>query len=109
MEFQGELFNRLPQQGWRFVAQGAFSRVYVNDSIPQWIIKRGANDGTRTYLEWCILKRQRGEWMKGMPEVDWVLGLEGDAYMASMRRYYPARDWVLSHGRPKYLTELADA
>jgi hypothetical protein len=105
--YQEELFERLASKGWVFHANGAFSRVYTNDAMPEWVMKRGENDGTRTYLEWCMFKRRKGEFMKGMPEVDWLVSVGDGSYLCMMRRYYCARSLSLGWGGYSQLDYMA--
>lgn len=100
---QYELFERFMSKGWKYLSNGAFSHIYKNDAMPEWVLKRGTNDGTRTYLEWCLFKRKKGQFMRGMPEVDWLAGLGDDNYLCMMRRYHSARDLSLGWGGYKTL------
>jgi hypothetical protein len=110
--YQEELFERFASKGWTFLANGAYSRVYRNDAMPEWVLRRGENDGTRTYLEWCMFKRAKGEFMRGMPEVDWLVPLGEDHYLCMMRRYYCARQLSLGwggYGKLPYIVRLLKA
>lgn len=109
VNYQQELFERHISKGWKFLANGAYSMVYQNEAMPDWILKYGTNDGTRSYLEWCMFKRAKGEFMKGMPEVDWLVGIGEGSYLCMMRRYYCARSLGLGwggYGKLPYLARL---
>lgn len=105
-----ELVNRLHAQGWNDeIGGGCYAKVYANHKKPDWVVKVGTNDGTRTYLEWVMLKRAKGEFMKGMPLVDWVVPIGERGYMVSMKRYKAAHSYLEHHGKPRYINELRAA
>jgi hypothetical protein len=84
-----DLFRR---KSFERFANGAYGSVYGNIDSP-WIVKQAQNDGTRSFLEWCMLKCRRGERMKGMPEIDFLIE-EPDyysrgSYIVAMKRYQP--------------------
>lgn len=66
---------------------GFFSQVYTLTADTVVKVCRGFSDGTRNWLEFCVLMQSRGEFMPGMPEVHCVVGLSDGGYMAVMRRY----------------------
>lgn len=98
----------LERQGFHRIGNGCYSTVYskhgTSDKPFEWVLKHGVNDGTRTFLEWVLLKTARGERMRGMPDVEFVADRplvqelnDGTTarigmYLASMRRYDKV-DW----------------
>lgn len=70
-----------------YLGGGCFSTAYT--LTPDTVVKvcRGGSDGTRNWLEFCVLMQARGENMPGMPEVHCVVELSDGGYMAVMRRY----------------------
>ncbi|MCA3173578.1 MAG: hypothetical protein ING25_11090 [Burkholderiales bacterium] len=60
------------------------------------VMKHGRNDGTRNWLEFCMLEREAGRLMPLMPEVYQVVSIEGERYMAVMPEYVRVvpTDWV---------------
>ena len=70
------------------VGSGAFSSVYrmTNGKI----VKVGQNDGTRNWLEFCMLHREAGTLMPMMPEVYCVTSIGDDDYIATMEEYEPS-------------------
>lgn len=91
---QAELFRKC-FKGWAYLAGGCYGKVFEHPES-DWIVKQATNDGTRTYLEWVMLKTQRGERMRGMPEIDFLVPIqEPEAahkndpgkYLVAMRRY----------------------
>ena len=83
--------------GWKFLANGCHGKVFHRQGC-DWIIKHAANDGTRTYLEWVWLKTKRGEKMRGMPELDFVVGVNEASYVVGMRKYKKLRDHMQDVG-----------
>lgn len=88
--------------GMRKLGQGAYSVAF---ELPErMVIKRGrASDGTRTFLEWCMWKRSKGEVMMGMPVVLCVepvvkniaLGDYDEPYIAVLQRCdLTAREYI---------------
>lgn len=82
--YQQELFKRtIPTR--RVIGDGCFGTVYsINDD---WVVKYAAKDGTLNYLEWCKIMQDAGKHMRGMPEIDRIVHLDGDRYMVTMRYY----------------------
>ena len=75
-----------PLRGLKVVGTGCYATVYASRD-GDYVIKRGRNDGTRTYLEWVVQRTLQGKRMLGMP---WVESLTDDGrngYIAIMRRY----------------------
>ena len=104
--YQQELFVGSRGRFDKFLANGCYGHVYTKDGS-DWVVKSAENDGTRTFLEWVMLKRAKGEYMKGMPLVDWVVPVGANRYMAAMKRYSRANELIKEHGKPAYITELA--
>jgi hypothetical protein len=110
--------NDYKRAGWEFLASGAYGKVYA-DPRGQLIVKRAANDGTRTYLEWVIAKTLAGEFMRGMPWIESLRSVGSGHYIVVMRRYErKAYAWWddqsitferYESGTPKYLRDLNDA
>lgn len=124
---QTELFGKFAAQGYERIAGGCYGQVYAKDN--EWIVKRARNDGTRTFLEWVLLKTARGERMQGMPELDFVVAITQDSghlgeYIVAMRRYISVEHRLQKDFRfesyavyscykdpkcPRYVSELIDA
>lgn len=70
------------------VGSGTFSSVYrmTNGKI----VKVGQNDGTRNWLEFCMLHREAGTLMPMMPEVYCVTSIGDGHYIATMEEYGPS-------------------
>lgn len=97
--FQLELFNRMTK-GWNCIGNGCYGRVYEKPD-GEWVWKKARSDGTRTYLEWVLVKQQKGEAMLGMPEVDFVVPVVGSAleeYIVAMRKYEKVRGRLSEFG-----------
>lgn len=120
---QTELFDKFVGQGYERIGGGCYGTVYAMHGNP-WIVKRGYNDGTRTYLEWVILKTKRGERMRGMPEIDFLVESDDEHYLVAMKRYqclsnklesvygfqcYPTYSIHRDPKCPAYITRLIDA
>lgn len=106
MAYQHELYHKLilrKPDDWTYIGSGGFASVHGHKNR-EWVLKRAQNDGTRTYLEWCLIKQARGERMQGMPEIDFVIPISEHQYVAAMRRYYPSKD---AGPIPDYIYELA--
>ena len=73
------------------VGRGAFSSVYrmTNGKI----VKVGQNDGTRNWLEFCMLRREAGTLMPMMPEVYCVTSIGDRHYIATMEEYAPSDEF----------------
>lgn len=112
--YQRELFDQhfSPMKGWEHLAGGLYGQVYAHPDS-KWIVKLAHNDGTRTYLEWVMLKTARGERMHGMPEIDFLVPISDDRYVVAMKRYRCAKRYFdYSIYRPKtvaHIRELANA
>lgn len=110
--YQTELFIGEHRRWNKYMGSGAYGRVYTSENgagDPNWVVKYATNDGTRTYLEWVMLKRAKGEFMKGMPLIDWLVPVGENQYMVAMKRYACARDLLKYHGNPDYIVALAKA
>ena len=85
--YQADLFENSVRRNAAFLASGAFSSVYrmTNGKI----VKVGQNDGTRNWLEFCMLHREAGTLMPMMPEVYCVTAVGEANYMATMEEYHP--------------------
>ena len=88
--YQADLFESSVRRNAKFLASGAFSSVYrmTNGKI----VKVGQNDGTRNWLEFCMLHREAGTLMPMMPEVYCVTAVGAYNYMATMEEYQPLGD-----------------
>lgn len=98
---QAELFEKFTNKGYERIAGGCYGNVYGKPDSP-WIIKRATNDGTRTYLEWVMLKTKRGERMRGMPELDFIIPLSDSSsrwgeYLVAMKRYQSVSKQLQDH------------
>ncbi len=83
------------REGWTYISNGVNGTVF-RSPCGEWVFKRARrNDGTRTFLEWCMWKQARGEGMKGMPELDFLADC-GEGYVVGMRRYANTASAVLS-------------
>lgn len=82
--YQQEMFARVIKTK-RFLGDGAFGQVHA--ICDEWVVKYSKKDGTLNYLEWCLWMQRAGKGMKGMPEVDTIVHLDGGQYMVTMRRY----------------------
>lgn len=103
--YRYELFERLHQNGWSdYLGKGSFSSVWGNPNVPDWVIKFGENDGTRTYLEWVMLRTAAGKRMKGMPEVEWIVPIGACKYLVAMKRLH--KRVTYERESPDYITEL---
>lgn len=81
---QSELFDS-PRIG-RYLGSGMFSRAYLMSN--GLVCKVGWNDGTRNWLEFCMLERLAGRLLPLMPEVFDVASIGyGERYMATMPAY----------------------
>lgn len=109
--------------GFKKIAGGAYGNVYARNGSDR-VVKIAYNDGTRTYLEWVQWRTKLGKRMKGMPELDMLVQLDEQYYLAVMKRYshtlqgkvraFGWADDVISalhqrEGCPKYIKELACA
>ena len=83
--YQKDLFTASVGRTAEYLAEGLYSKVYrmTNGKI----VKVGVNDGTRNWLEFCMLRREAGTLMPMMPEVYQVTAIE-DGYMAVMEPYF---------------------
>ena len=90
--YQADLFESSVRRNAKFLASGAFSSVYrmTNGKI----VKVGQNDGTRNWLEFCMLHREAGTLMPMMPEVYCVTAVGAHNYMATMEEYRPWHECV---------------
>lgn len=77
----------LDKMAGRMLGDGLYSRVYDVPGRPDMVLKIGRNDGTRNWLELSRLYCDRGQRMRGMPEVYMVGDAGEDQYFALMRRY----------------------
>lgn len=98
-EFPPDLpvFELLTQRHkWERFSGGCYGSVYHPCEGSEWIVKLARNDGTRTYLEWCLWREKTGRKMKGMPEIDFLIsyrvGNDENYYLVAMRRYTSLRD-----------------
>ena len=84
--YQKDLFTASVGRTAEYLAAGIYSKVYrmTNGKI----VKIGENDGTRNWLEFCMLRREAGTLMPMMPEVYQVTALEDGYYMAVMEPYF---------------------
>ena len=91
--YQADLFQNSVRRSASFLASGLFSSVYrmTNGKI----VKVGQNDGTRNWLEFCMLRREAGTLMPMMPEVYCVAALGEANYMATMEEYQPWDECVV--------------
>lgn len=116
---QSDLQSKFVKQGYDCFSSGLMGKVY-GKSDSKWVVKIAHNDGTRTYLEWVLLKSKRGERMKGMPTIDFLVEVDELKYMVAMKRYerVEAADFGTDYLRvpiwlneccPKYISELRDA
>lgn len=94
------LMTTFTHKGFERIAGGYYCSVYARDDDP-WVIKQGYNDGTRTYLEWCMLKTARGERMRGMPQIDFLVDDGDKGYIVAMKRYELIKDRLHEFGFPK--------
>jgi hypothetical protein len=83
--YQKDLFTASVGRTAEYLAEGLYSKVYrmTNGKI----VKIGENDGTRNWLEFCMLRREAGTLMPMMPEVHQVTAIEDGYYMAVMEAY----------------------
>lgn len=116
-----ELLDHFVKKGFEKISNGCYGVVYGSHAS-EWVVKYAANDGTRTYLEWCLLMQRKGRKMRGMPELDFVVGL-GKHYMVAMKRYKPIKGRLMEFGWdseyesylhekdgcPEYLKKLIEA
>jgi hypothetical protein len=68
------------------------------------VMKHGRSDGTRNWLEFCMLEREAGRLLPLMPEVYQVAAIGGDRYMAIMPEYarvVPTGWWGEEEGTAK--------
>ena len=68
-----------------YLGAGCFSSAHLMTN--GLVCKIGNNDGTRNWLEFCLLEREAGRLLPLMPEVFTVAAIEGGRYMAVMRKY----------------------
>lgn len=88
--YQAEMFTGGVSRNAAYLGSGCYAKAW---EISQGVVcKIGMNDGTRNWLEFCLLMREQGKLMPLMPEVYQVVSLEDDRYMATMRRYFNGRD-----------------
>ena len=103
-------------KGAVFLGDGINAKVYAVGTTG-WVIKHAREkDGTLNYLQWCLLKQQRGEFMRGMPEIDFItLYGDGQGYSVGMKKYYKQTGrveynaWGDSSKVPSYLLQLIRA
>jgi hypothetical protein len=69
-----------------FLGSGMYSSAFLLSN--GLVMKHGRNDGTRNWLEFCMLEREAGRLMPLMPEVYQVVAIEGERYMAVMPEYH---------------------
>jgi hypothetical protein len=68
-----------------FLGAGLYSSAFrLSNGL---VMKHGCSDGTRNWLEFCMLEREAGRLMPLMPEVYQVAAIEDDRYMAIMPEY----------------------
>jgi len=68
-----------------FLGAGLYSSAFrLSNGL---VMKHGRSDGTRNWLEFCMLEREAGRLLPLMPEVYQVVAIEGDRYMAIMPEY----------------------
>jgi hypothetical protein len=80
---QQEMFTKA--RHGEFLGSGLYSSAFrLSNGL---VMKHGRSDGTRNWLEFCMLKREAGCLMPLMPEVYQVASIEGDRYMAIMPEY----------------------
>ena len=77
----------LGKMAGRMLGDGLYSRVYEVPGRPDMVLKVGCNDGTRNWLELSRLYCDRGQRIRGMPEVYMVWDAGDGQYFALMRRY----------------------
>lgn len=81
--YQQEIFTN-PFRDWDFVGDGFTAVVHAKGD---WVIKKASyRDMTLNYLEWCVMRRNAGNPMRGMPEIDALVHTE-NGYIVTMRRY----------------------
>ena len=68
-----------------YLGAGAYSSAHLMTN--GLVCKVGRNDGTRNWLEFCLLEREAGRLLPLMPEVFTVAAIAGGRYMAVMRKY----------------------
>lgn len=94
--FQCELFSDFPYQ-WKRLGSGCFGAAYAHPN-GEWVWKIGSNDGTRSYLEWCLHRERMGERMPGMPEIDFLMDYGNYQYLCAMKRYQSIEDRTGEYG-----------
>lgn len=79
---QKEMFDR---PLGTYLGSGLFSSAYkLSNGL---VCKVGTNDGTRNWLEFCLLEREAGRLLPMMPEVYTLASIEDSKYMAVMPEY----------------------
>ena len=81
---QREMFSKAKHG--EFLGSGMYSSAFrLSNGL---VMKHGRDDGTRNWLEFCMLEREAGRLMPLMPEVYQVVAIEGERYMAVMPEYH---------------------
>jgi hypothetical protein len=79
---QKEMFDRPMGE---YLGRGVFSSAYrLSNGL---VCKVGMNDGTRNWLEFCLLEREAGRLLPMMPEVYTIASIGEYRYMAIMPEY----------------------
>jgi hypothetical protein len=83
--YQVDLFYKQVERTATFLGKGFYSRVFkMSNGL---VTKVGGNDGTRNWLEFCMMHREAGSLMPMMPMVYHVMPLGDNHYMAVMDCY----------------------
>jgi hypothetical protein len=83
--YQHELFMEQSKKNAVFLGQGLFSIAHrLSNGL---VCKTGVNDMTRNWLEFCMIEREAGRLLPGMPEVYQVVALGEHSYSAIMEEY----------------------
>lgn len=83
--YQHELFMEQSRKNAVFLGKGCFSSAHrLSNGL---VCKTGMNDMTRNWLEFCMIEREAGRLLPGMPEVYQVVALGEHNYSAVMEEY----------------------
>ena len=83
--YQHELFMGQSKKNAVFLGAGCFSSAHrLSNGL---VCKTGMNDMTRNWLEFCMIEREAGRLLPGMPEVYQVVALGEHNYSAVMEEY----------------------
>lgn len=83
--YQHELFMEQSKKNAVFLGAGCFSSAHrLSNGL---VCKTGMNDMTRNWLEFCMIEREAGRLLPGMPEVYQVVALGEHNYSAVMEEY----------------------